>query len=98
MYRYKAAGVLDDIRALLPAPDRFQTPPTTPLAVEEDNILADAFGFGGGLADSPPPPLDEDEAAAAAAKDKAEAAAAEANKAPAVPTMVRLYKLNPVYA
>jgi hypothetical protein len=39
-----AAGVLDDIRTLLPAPERFQTPPATPCGLEDDNILADVFG------------------------------------------------------
>ena len=41
-------GVMDDIRAMLPTCDRYRTPPTTPLAMEKDNILADAFGVGAG--------------------------------------------------
>ena len=39
-------GALDDIRAMLPTCDRYRTPPSTPLAMEKDNILAEAFGVG----------------------------------------------------
>ena len=67
------AGVLDTVRAVLPAPDRFQTPPSTPLKLEKDNILADAFFGDAGSAPEP----EADEA-------KAEN---EEIKAPAVPTM-----------